>query len=126
MALTFFRMFRTVVAGLSIALGTGAVALAGDMSPFLGKWDAASDNCGFPQGDGIFIVEPNRIRFYEAICDLTNARAAGVGAAVIADMTCEGEGSAWTETVFFARSDETNLLLYYGSGYGFLASQCRQ
>ena len=31
-------------------------AIAADLGPFLGRWDAASTDCSQPQGDGVFVV----------------------------------------------------------------------
>lgn len=122
------RLRRSIARiGLAALMG-GAPALAGaaDMSPILGRWDSASTDCSFPRGDGVFVVEQSVIRFFEAICDIDQVRAAGVGKGLTARMSCEGEGEPWTDTLFLAPTEENTLMVYYGSGYGYVAGRCAQ
>ena len=116
-----FRSALILVAGVFAALSPAAAA---DLGPMLGRWDGASTDCRYPQGDGVFVIERGAIRFFEAICRIDSVSRAGVGSAVTLRMTCEGEGEDWSEDVFMARTEENTLMVYYGSGYGFIAGRC--
>lgn len=110
---------------LAAVLGMApAAAGANDLSPFAGRWDSASTDCNHPQGDGVFVVEPGTLRFFESICEVGSVRPTGVGNAVTGRMSCEGEGESWTEELIIARSEEDQLHVYFGAGYGFIAGRC--
>ena len=99
-------------------------AMAADLTPFLGRWDAASPNCSYPDGDGIFVIERSRIRYYEAICDIVSSRSAGIGSAVIIERRCEGEGEVWRDETLLVALEQNMIALYQADGGGFTAGRC--
>ncbi len=118
---------RAIVAAAVLSGSIAALpGLAGadDMSPFLGRWDAASDDCSYPNGDGVFVIERQRIRYYEAICAIESVRSAGIGAAVIIERNCEGEGDTWRDQTMLVPLDQNKIALYEAVGGGFTASRC--
>lgn len=119
----FPALCRSASCALMLAAAPVA-APAADMGPFQGRWDAASTDCSHPEGDGVFVVEPRSIRFYESICDVGAVQPTGVGNAVTGRMSCEGEGEAWTEELILARTEDNTLIVFYGNGYGFIAGRC--
>jgi len=53
-----------------------------------------------------------QIRFYESVCQLSAPEPiAGLGDAVIADATCQGEGETWTRRILFMTSLDGGLVM---------------
>jgi hypothetical protein len=73
--------------------------MRGDIpKPFQGTWDPAERCDPESESDSRIVVEPMRVRYWEADCRLTKVIAADVHD-FSARFDCEGEGNRWTQQI---------------------------
>ena len=72
------------------------------------SWDEATDNMVFGKG------AEQKIGFYESSCELANGQA--VGATLIFDAACSGEGETWTDRAVFEMHAPDRVTLSFSSG----------
>ena len=72
------------------------------------SWDEATDDMVFGK------VAEQQIGFYESSCELSNGQT--VGATLIFDAACSGEGETWTDRAVFEMHTPDRVTLSFSSG----------